>query len=273
MRKFISAALAAWLLTGTGLAFGQTAPPPEKTAPAVWRTYVQPAAGFAVSSPARLSSQVQHHDMTVTIGKPIKLKYRLFSGTTPDPPALPQADYKAGSIEMVGGTLPPSMSPEERDLFLDGILGEFLDGMLQARANGLNGKPLAQGSRTLDGYRGRWMQAESNWGGRYLVFNEIHAYLVENWVLILVVSCVKGGASDPSIPRFFDSLRRLTDAEKEKFGTTKTNVLIDIDAPEEESGPVPVKPSTEAPKFGSTFQQNRKTVCESFTARRWPRGF
>ncbi len=214
-----------------------TAPPPEKTAPAAWATYLQPAAGIAVSSPVELSrNTAQVLPIPFSKGS-VDVKFLLFFNFLPgtsDPPTM----ISVAVIEPVTGKALLNLTPKDREGILDGLPGGVA---------GSGGKVIRQEEYRFGDFSGRDFIVRSEVGGQVRrIYGR--AILIGNRILALNVWGPENQVETPEIARFLDSFRLMTDGEKRLYGTTNAAEMIPVDAAGREIDPAKVKPSpTEAP--------------------------
>ncbi len=260
MRVIHGAALAAWLLTGTGLAFGQTAPPPEKTAPAVWRTYLQPSAGFAVSSPMSFGKSVATKGNAEFLGKQVALNGTIFAGHPEMNTPGPLTFYLVTIWDVSADYHPSHLTPKQKADFLKSVIRSE-----RLRLVGTDGQIIEDRPFFFESNPGRELKIKNASPNTKPTVITVRVFLFGDRICRLQVSRVDSAVNPVEVSRFLDSFRLMTDAEKEKFGTTRTDSMIDAEIPVEKSVPVsghPLPPQDEAPKSGSTFQGNRKNTCE-----------
>lgn len=259
MKKiFIGAALAMWFLTGTGLIFGQSSPPPGKTAPAVWRTYVQPAGGFAVTSPIPLDTHLSVPFQSP--GGPLTL--RQFIGLRRDDA------YFACFMDMNSG----EMSEEASRELGTRLFGTFVNDVAKI----IGGKVLEDRPVTVLGHPGRRFRVQFAVEGEEMTSHGQVALIGRRFYFLQVVEPVretppqaiagkissarkvafrKGTTADQTAEdrtRFLESFRLMTDAEKEKFGATRSDALVPADSSEPTIDPSKVKPLPPPDKTPST---------------------
>lgn len=218
MRKFIGVALIAWLLTGTGLIFGQVSRPPVNPAPHEWRTYVQPAAGFAVSSPVALNLTATQSRVSPFGGKGMTLKVSTFFGFLPSLSNSSPMLLLATVMEPVTEKALLNLTPEERAALLNRLPEELA---------GSGGKVIRRQAIRFNGYPGRdfIVQFEGGPAGDQTVGR---AFLIGDRVIGIYFWKPAEYGKTPEISRFFDSFRLMTAEEKHLYGTANTTEMIEV---------------------------------------------
>lgn len=227
MKKALCLALLCLLtaLPVTGRTF-QAAP-----APSDWATYLQPAAGIAVSSPVGLARNATKV-LPIPFAKgSVEVKFSLFFGFLPGP-SDPPTMFSVAVIEPVTGKALLNLAAKERDGVMDG-LPEGLAGP--------GGKVIRQGPFRFMDFPGREFVVRSEVGGqaRRIYGRTI---LIGNRILALNVWGPENLEKTAGMDRFFDSFRLMTDGEKRLYGTTNAAEMIAVNAAGQEIDPsqVPV---------------------------------
>lgn len=217
----------------------QTAPPkPDAPAPGEWAKYAYPPAGYAVSAPVPLEGVINQDSSQNIGGRNVGTTLRMFHGASRLGIGKPPIVFMVGTVDITGD-LPPTMSDTDRQ--------EFLDAMVTGFAVGAGGEVVERGPRRLGEFEGRFIKLKIAREGRPTLTGYSRAYLAGQRILFSQVICERQLDQDPSIARFLDSLRLLTDAERAKLGTSPTDGLIKLSENVENPPPSEPAPSTDVP--------------------------
>lgn len=237
MRKTLCLALLC-LLTVLPVA-AQTAPPkPDAPALGEWQAYAYPPAGYAVSAPVPLEGAINQASSQTIGGQNVGTTLRMFHGASRLGIGKPPIVFMVGTVDITGGP-PPAMSDKDRQEFLDAMVGGF--------AVGAGGEVVERGPRRLGEFDGRFIKLTIAREERPTLTGYSRAYLVGQRILFSQVICERQLDQDPSIARFLDSLRLLTDAERATLRTSPADSLVKLPEVNENTSPSDQAPSSDVP--------------------------
>jgi TonB family protein len=228
-------------------ATAQTAPPkPDAPAPREWRTYVQPAGGFAVTSPVPLDTKIAIPFQTAK-GKATMHQFLGLRGGDA---------YFACFMEMNFSELPEEVRRE--------VASRLFENFVRDVARTIDGQVLEDTPVTIQGNPGRRFQIQLAVKGEKMTSHGRVTLIGQRFYFLQVVAPEREDApqtvaGSPVVrrvrfqketadkaaeerTRFLESFRLMTAEEKEKFGTTRFDTLVPADGPEEAIDPSKVKP-------------------------------